>query len=42
MQGLPDFLAPDAVALSDGGGIKHAVPQATVGPGRRAACRSLV
>ncbi|OKK01486.1 RNA polymerase sigma-70 factor [Amycolatopsis sp. CB00013] len=31
LQGLLDILAPDVVALSDGGGIKHALPRPVVG-----------
>ncbi|WP_332662897.1 RNA polymerase sigma-70 factor [Aeromicrobium sp.] len=31
MQGLLDILAPDVVALSDGGGVKQAVPRPIVG-----------
>ncbi|MET9605925.1 RNA polymerase sigma-70 factor [Streptomyces sp. NPDC006512] len=31
LQGLLDLLAPDVVALSDGGGIKQAMPRPTVG-----------
>jgi RNA polymerase sigma-70 factor (ECF subfamily) len=31
LQGLLDILAPDVVALSDGGGVKHALLQAIVG-----------
>ncbi|MGW4131345.1 RNA polymerase sigma-70 factor [Amycolatopsis japonica] len=33
LQGLLDILAPDVVALSDGGGIKHALPRPVVGAG---------
>lgn len=31
LQGLLDILAPDVVALSDGGGVKHALPRPIVG-----------
>ena len=31
LQGLLDILAPDVVALSDGGGVKHAMPRPVVG-----------
>lgn len=31
LQGLLDILAPDVVALADGGGVKRAVPQPVVG-----------
>ncbi|MER6668247.1 RNA polymerase sigma-70 factor [Amycolatopsis japonica] len=31
LQGLLDILAPDVVALSDGGGVKHALPRPVVG-----------
>ncbi|WP_394361511.1 RNA polymerase sigma-70 factor [Amycolatopsis sp. SB7-3] len=31
LQGLLDILAPDVVALSDGGGLKHALPRPVVG-----------
>ena len=31
LQGLVDILAPDVVALSDGGGVKQAVPRPVVG-----------
>ncbi|NUR87383.1 MAG: RNA polymerase sigma-70 factor [Nonomuraea sp.] len=31
LQGLLDVLAPDVVALSDGGGIRHALPRPVVG-----------
>ncbi|MEU3777681.1 RNA polymerase sigma-70 factor [Streptomyces sp. NPDC032472] len=34
LQGLLDLLAPDVVALSDGGGIKQATPRPTVGAER--------
>ncbi|WP_369142400.1 RNA polymerase sigma-70 factor [Streptomyces sp. R44] len=34
LQGLLDLLAPDVVALSDGGGIKQAMPRPTVGAGK--------
>ncbi|MFJ8627204.1 RNA polymerase sigma-70 factor [Kitasatospora sp. NPDC093550] len=34
LQGLLDLLAPDVVALSDGGGIKQAMPRPTVGAER--------
>jgi RNA polymerase sigma-70 factor (ECF subfamily) len=31
LQGLVDILAPDVVALSDGGGVKQALPRPIVG-----------
>ncbi len=31
MQHLVDVLAPDVVALSDGGGVRHALPRPVVG-----------
>ncbi|MEW2354626.1 RNA polymerase sigma-70 factor [Spirillospora sp. NPDC029432] len=31
LQGLLDILAPDVVALSDGGGVRHALPRPVVG-----------
>ncbi|MFI5485503.1 RNA polymerase sigma-70 factor [Micromonospora echinaurantiaca] len=34
LQGLLDILAPDVVALSDGGGIKHALLRPIVGAGK--------
>ena len=34
MRGLLDILAPDVVALSDGGGVRKAVPRPVVGAGR--------
>ncbi|MET9777290.1 RNA polymerase sigma-70 factor [Streptomyces sp. NPDC006367] len=34
LQSLIDILAPDVVALSDGGGIKHALPRPVVGADR--------
>ncbi|MGW3493837.1 RNA polymerase sigma-70 factor [Streptomyces sp. NPDC001020] len=34
LQGLLDLLAPDVVALSDGGGIKHALLRPVVGAGK--------
>ncbi|NUP11660.1 MAG: RNA polymerase sigma-70 factor [Polyangiaceae bacterium] len=34
LQGLLDVLSPEVVALSDGGGIKQAVPKPVVGPER--------
>jgi len=34
LQGLLDILAPDVVALSDGGGLKQAMPRPVVGAGR--------
>jgi hypothetical protein len=34
LQGLLDILAPDVVALSDGGGVKQAMPRPVVGAGR--------
>jgi RNA polymerase sigma-70 factor (TIGR02957 family) len=34
LQSLLDILAPDVVALSDGGGVKHAMPRPVVGAGK--------
>ncbi|GAA1542786.1 RNA polymerase sigma-70 factor [Actinomadura kijaniata] len=34
LQRLLDLLAPDVVALSDGGGVKHALPRPVVGAGK--------
>ncbi|WP_067833945.1 RNA polymerase sigma-70 factor [Actinomadura kijaniata] len=34
LQGLLDLLAPDVVALSDGGGVTHALPRPVVGAGK--------
>jgi hypothetical protein len=34
LQGLLDILAPDVVALSDGGGVKHALLRPIVGAGK--------
>jgi RNA polymerase sigma-70 factor, ECF subfamily len=34
LQSLLDVLAPDVVALSDGGGVKHAMPRPIVGAGK--------
>ena len=34
LQSLIDVLAPDVVALSDGGGVKHATPRPVVGAGK--------
>jgi RNA polymerase sigma-70 factor (ECF subfamily) len=34
LQGLLDILAPDVVALSDGGGVKHALLRPVVGSGK--------
>jgi RNA polymerase sigma-70 factor (ECF subfamily) len=34
LQRLLDILAPDVVALSDGGGVKHALPRPIVGAGK--------
>ena len=34
LQSLLDILAPDVVALSDGGGVRHAIPRPIVGAGK--------
>nr|WP_275413875.1 RNA polymerase sigma-70 factor [Planomonospora parontospora] len=34
LQSLLDILAPDVVALSDGGGVRHALPRPVVGAGK--------
>jgi len=38
LQSLVDILAPDVVALSDGGGIKQAMPRPVVGADKVATC----